>query len=62
MMARSISCLQIIAIEPNELPRARDPVSPIKTFAGGALNHKKPNAAPINEPQKTDNSPVPGIY
>ena len=62
IIARRISCLHIIAIEPKDPPKAKDPVSPIKTLAGGALNHRKPKAAPIKEPQKTANSPVPGIY
>jgi hypothetical protein len=33
-------------------------VSPIKIFAGGALNHKKPKHEPTIEPQKIDASPT----
>jgi hypothetical protein len=54
--------LTIIAREPIALPIAKDPVSPIKTFAGGALNQRKPNAEPISVPQKIDNSPLFLIY
>ena len=61
LIANNISCLHIIAIEPSDPPSAREPVSPIKTFAGGALNHKKPSADPIIAPQKTDSSPLPLI-
>ena len=39
-----------------------EPVSPIKIFAGGALNHKKPRQEPIIAPQKIEISPVPSIY
>jgi len=60
-IANTISCLTIIAIDPIVAPKASEPVSPINTFAGGALNQRNPKAAPINAPHKTDNSPVPGI-
>ena len=52
----------MIAIVPIRLPIEREPVSPIKTIAGGALNHKKPNDAPTKAPQIIANSPDPGIY
>ena len=39
IIARRISCLHIIAIEPKEPPNAKDQLSPIKTLAGG---HVKP--------------------
>ena len=37
---------------PKDPPNAKDPVSPIKILAGGALNHKNPRHAPIIDPQK----------
>ena len=40
MIAKTISCLTIIAIAANEPPKEREPVSPIKIFAGGALYQK----------------------
>ena len=49
----------IIDKDPNAPPKAKEPVSPINTLAGGALNHKKPRADPIIAPQKTLNSPAP---
>tara|TARA_Y100000590_G_C15227927_1_gene828918 strand:+ start:385 stop:606 length:222 start_codon:yes stop_codon:yes gene_type:complete len=61
MIANTISCFVIIERVPNPPPNDKDPVSPIKTFAGGALNHKKPSAAPTIVPQKTANSPVHSI-
>ena len=61
VIARTISCLVIIPTAPNDPPRAKDPVSPIKIFAGGALNHKKPKQEPIIAPQKIDASPTPSI-
>ena len=62
MIASTISCLVNIDIAPKDPPRARDPVSPINIFAGGALNHKKPRQAPIIEPQNIATSPTPSIY
>ena len=59
IIASKISCFAIMAIDPRELPNANEPVSPINTFAGGALNQRKPKAAPIKDPQNTDNSPAP---
>ena len=44
---------------PKNAPNDNDPVSPIKTIAGGALNHKNPNPAPIKAPARTANSPTP---
>ena len=58
VMAKTISCFVIIPIAPKEPPKASEPVSPIKIFAGGALNHKNPIQAPIIEPQKTEASPI----
>ena len=37
IIARTISCLTIIATAAREPPNDKDPVSPIKIFAGGAL-------------------------
>ena len=61
IIASNISCLHIMAIDPKEPPRANAPVSPMKTLAGGALNHKKPKQDPIIAPQKIEISPVPSI-
>ena len=44
-----------------EPPKDKDPVSPIKIFAGGALNHKKPRHEPMIAPQKIEISPVPSM-
>ncbi len=60
MMASAISCLVATAMAPSAPPSARLPVSPMKTMAGGALNHRKPSPAPISAPTKTASSPVPG--
>ena len=62
MIANTISCLVIIPTAPKELPSAKEPVSPIKILAGGALNHKNPKHDPIIAPQKIETSPVPSIY
>ena len=40
----------------------REPVSPIKIFAGGALYQRKPRQEPTIEPQKIESSPTSGIY
>ena len=42
----------MIPTAPNDPPKDNDPVSPIKIFAGGALNHKNPKQDPIIAPQK----------
>ena len=54
------SCLDADAVTPITPPSDNEPVSPIKTIAGGALNHKKPNPDPIIAPNKTVISPTPG--
>ena len=46
---------------PKDPPKERDPVSPIKIFAGGALYHKNPKHDPTIEPQKIEVSPTLGI-
>ena len=51
----------IIPTAPKEPPRDKEPVSPIKILAGGALNHKKPKQEPIIDPQKIATSPVPSM-
>ena len=38
-----------------------EPVSPMKTIAGGALNQRKPRLAPTSAPQKTASSPEPAM-
>ena len=62
MSNKRISFFSKTAIVPNAAPMAREPVSPMKIFAGLALNHKKPIDAPTKERQKINNSPVPGRY
>ena len=61
VIANTISCLVIMPTAPKDPPKAKDPVSPINIFAGGALNHKNPRHAPIIAPQKTVTSPAPSI-
>src|SRR5262249_23120196 len=58
-MPRTISCLVATAIAPSMPPSASEPVSPMKTEAGGALNQRKPHPAPITAPPPTASSPVP---
>ena len=57
----TISCFEIMLIAPNDPPSDRDPVSPIKIFAGGALYHKKPKQDPTIDPQKIEASPTSAI-
>ena len=45
---------------PSMPPSASEPVSPMKIEAGGALNQRKPEPAPITAPHSTASSPVPG--
>ena len=59
VMAKTISCFVIIPTAPNDPPSAKDPVSPMKILAGGALNHKNPRQAPMIDPQNTETSPTP---
>ena len=61
-MARTISCFAIIATEATDPPKDKEPVSPIKILAGGALYQRKPKHDPTIEPQNTDNSPTFGTY
>ena len=51
-IASTNSFLVITLTAPMAPPAAREPVSPINIFAGGALNHKKPKPAPTNDAQK----------
>ena len=60
IMIKTNSCLEAEALTPITPPRDNEPVSHIKTIAGGALNHKKPNTEPIIAPRKTAISPTPG--
>ena len=60
-MARTNSCRVATDIAPSAPPNANDPVSPMNTLAGGALNHKKPRLAPIRAPHKVARSPTPGM-
>ena len=61
-MAKTISCLTIIATAAKDPPNERDPVSPINILAGGALNQRKPRHEPTIAPQKTEISPTSGMY
>ena len=62
IIARTISCLTITATAAKEPPKDKDPVSPMKIFAGGALYQRKPRQDPTIAPQKIAVSPTPGIY
>ena len=62
IITKTISCLEIILTAPNDPPKDKEPVSPIKILAGGALNHKKPKQEPTIDPQKIEASPTLGIY
>jgi len=44
---------------PKEPPNDREPVSPIKNFAGGALYHKNPKHEPTKAELSTASSPAP---
>ena len=48
------------ATVPSAAPSASEPVSPMKTSAGCALNQRNPSEAPTIAAQKTASSPVPG--
>ena len=54
------SALSRMATVPSAPPIARLPVSPMNTWAGCALNQRKPMAAPISAAQNTASSPAPG--
>ena len=58
IIPKTISCFVITLTAPKEPPKDRDPVSPIKIFAGGALYHKNPKQDPTIEPQKIEDSPT----
>ena len=62
IIAKTISCLTIIAIAAREPPKDSEPVSPMKILAGGALYQRKPKQEPTTDPQKIDSSPTSGIY
>ena len=51
----------IMLTAPKDPPKDKDPVSPIKILAGGALYHKKPKQAPTIDPQNIEASPTLGI-
>jgi len=61
IIPKTISCFEIILTAPQDPPNDREPVSPIKIFAGGSLYHTKPKHDPTIEPQKIDASPTLGI-
>ena len=62
IIAKTISCLTIIATAARDPPKDRDPVSPIKILAGGALYQRNPKQEPTIDPQKIEISPTSGIY
>jgi len=51
MTGRTATESVIIAITPNVAPSDSEPVSPMKNFAGGMLNHTKASVAPEITPQ-----------
>src|SRR6185312_16107255 len=59
-MTNTSSCLVTRLTAPSAPPIASEPVSPMKTMAGGALNHRKPRPAPHIAAQKIPSSPAPG--
>ena len=61
IIAKTISCFEIILTAPKDPPSDSEPVSPIKIFAGGALYHKKPKHEPTIEPQNIETSPTLGM-
>jgi hypothetical protein len=61
MMTSRNSDFSRIATAPSAPPMASEPVSPMKTSAGCALNQRKPSAAPTSAKQKMVSSPEPGM-
>ena len=62
IIAKTISCLTIIATAANDPPKDNEPVSPIKILAGGALYQRNPKQDPTIEPQNIESSPTSGMY
>ena len=62
IIAKTISCLTIMAMAARDPPKESDPVSPIKILAGGALYQRNPKHDPTIEPQKIESSPTSGMY
>ena len=62
IIAKTISCFTIIATAAKDPPKDKDPVSPMKIFAGGALYQRKPRQDPTIAPQKIAISPTSGMY
>ena len=60
MTAHTISCFAATAMAPSAPPRASEPVSPMKTAAGGALYQRNPSPEPAMAMEITISSPVPG--
>ena len=52
----------MIAIIPNIAPNAKEPISPINTWAGYVLYQRNPIPEPMRAPQKTINSPESGRW
>ena len=61
-IASTSSCLVTTATAPSAPPIDSEPVSPMKTMAGGALNHRKPSPAPTSAASSTASSPAPGTW
>ena len=62
MITSTSSCLVMMLIVPSAAPIDNDPVSPMKTLAGGALNHRKPRLAPTIAAQNTISSSARGTW
>ena len=61
MMASTISWRTMTAMVPSAPPSASAPTSPMKTWAGWVLNHRKARPAPAMAAQKISSSPAPGM-
>ena len=62
IIAKTSSCLRIMAIIPRIAPSVSEPISPINNCAGYVLYHKNPIPDPIKAPQNTINSPDKGRW
>src|SRR4051794_18113414 len=60
MIGSASSVLVASATNPSAPPSASAPTSPMNTWAGWVLNHRKPMPAPPTAPQNTASSPAPG--
>ncbi|CAM5193994.1 hypothetical protein CDEF62S_04251 [Castellaniella defragrans] len=62
MMKSTISWRTITAIVPSAPPSASAPTSPMNTWAGYVLNHRKARPAPAMAAHSTISSDAPGMY